>query len=809
LKLTRREKAILHLWDFARDRDKYNPSLDVTQDGIASVVAAERSVVSQLMKQMTSNGTVEARRARAGGAGAMRNCYFLTPKGEMEARRLEGLLKDVREGAQSGLAARDALVERGTRRGLATMKVLADEPVAGSRLSAPSERGPAGPVERISVPQRIFGRERELAAAAAALDAGRSLVIVGIGGIGKTALARAALAGREHVWVDWPSTGSAGALASALSRRSLRTEGRSLPDDPVLLSRELASVPPASVVAINDWQDDPEATRLISSLALAGRLVVTSRQRPVWLGLPGQPRAASDAAQEEIELGPLAASDSLLLLESLGVPERFREALAAAAGGVPLALEVASRLDPRAARSESMRTIYRAVTRGLCAREAEALRRLSGIEGPIDPEVAAACGLASYFDMSALRDKALLSPDPSTQGALRVHDVIRDLFRSPEGADAAARYHRSVGTPRSLLRAAKTSADGSGETLLDILRRDLAKISDGPLAVEMKSLVDAVVERWSKDGADASRISALRLAAAQLQLTLGGDALDAVDRVDAAALPPHLRSDYHRTLGIALFLHGKHTDAEAELLEAESLAREARDDEARGRAAISLLHYYAQSKRPDGLFSAFARSEAVLARLGDWYLMRALHNFAIYLVDAGLLDKAEAVIARAQEAGERIGDPDYLSTVQNLHVHVLIAKGSLEEAERCAADMETAMLAAGHPLGLGSALEAQGIIAARRGETERAQRRFSEALDTLGAGYPGETADLLATAAVEMARADRGVGRDHRWSSLRAARDFGERFLSVASKAESRVLEVKAALSEASAAAGRVPPKVS
>ncbi|HLF07262.1 MAG TPA: hypothetical protein VI893_08845 [Thermoplasmata archaeon] len=798
MKLTQRERVILHLWDFTRERDRYSPPPEVTQSGIANATGTDRPFVSQVMKLLIKQGAVDTRQARPEGNRVLSKCYFLTPKGEAEARRLDSLLKDIILGESDALKTRESLVKSGLRRGLATIRAIEGGVPAGKTGSNPAGVPGTSNSPPSTAGFSLFGRAAELTRARDAIRAGRSLLLLGIGGIGKTALARKAVSGCEHLWIDWGSVGSAATVATLLARHLLRVEGKSLPEDPARLAQELAKGAPECILVVDGHSGDLALDRLLAPLAAAGRLVLTSRQRPTspaFARAPGEDSVG--AGMDEILLAPLDDSAASDLLASVGVVEGRRTALVSASGGLPLALQVAARFGAKEAKQETMQMIYRAISGSLDPHEVDALRRLSNVDGTFDPDLAVKSALLTYYELSSLKDKALLSADPAVPGSLRIHDVIRDLFRSPDGAEAAAKYHRSVGTPLSLLKAARASADGTGEVLFDLIRRDLGRIADHGLASEMIRLLNNVEDRWVGETSGAGRIAALRLAVAQLEIPRGGDPLAAIERVDPAALAPYLRPDFHRTLGIALYLNGKLPEAETELLDAMERARNLKDDEARGRAAISLIHFYAQAKRPGKLFAVFAEAEPVLTRLGDWYLMRALHNFAIYLVEAGLLDKAEAVIARAQDAGERIGDPDYLATVQNLHTHVLVARGALDEAEACAADMEVAMLEAGYPLGVAYSLEAHGIIAARRGQVERAERRFQESLDALGNGYPGETADVLATATLEMANAAGRSDGESRARALAAAGRLRDRFLEVSRKADARMPEVAGALERA------------
>lgn len=191
------------------------------------------------------------------------------------------------------------------------------------------------PASRSDPAPELIGRETELAALVAALDAGPGLVVVsGPGGVGTSALAARAAeaaAGRfpdGRVTVDL--AGGLGALVRALGR-PVESVPRTVDE---LLAVYRSMVSGQRMLIVLDNAADPGLVRMLRSEGLS--LLVVSRRRRLLVG-----------AAEQVEVGPLAGQDAVELLTRYAGAGRAgddRDAareVARVCDGLPLALRAA------------------------------------------------------------------------------------------------------------------------------------------------------------------------------------------------------------------------------------------------------------------------------------------------------------------------------------------------------------------------------------------------------------------------------------------------------------------------------------
>ncbi len=180
----------------------------------------------------------------------------------------------------------------------------------------------------------VRGREQEHEALIAACSSCRLVTIVGVGGVGKTWLARQFAEVRGGLFVGLRHARDAGEIEAAL-RSALRLGARA--DHAELMQALLGQ---KLIVLDNFEQVVSQASVTVGRWLEAARgvcFVVTSRER---LGLP---------AETLIELGPLAAPEAMTLLRghaAVTLSDPDAEALLEATGRHPLAIELAAaRLD--------------------------------------------------------------------------------------------------------------------------------------------------------------------------------------------------------------------------------------------------------------------------------------------------------------------------------------------------------------------------------------------------------------------------------------------------------------------------------
>lgn len=105
MKLTIGERIALHLYGFRSYREEFVVPRSVTQDGIGLELGISRAHAAIELKRMLGTGMAETRLAHVKGLGTRRATYFLSPKGEEDARSLIDLLETEGIKAEAMIAA--------------------------------------------------------------------------------------------------------------------------------------------------------------------------------------------------------------------------------------------------------------------------------------------------------------------------------------------------------------------------------------------------------------------------------------------------------------------------------------------------------------------------------------------------------------------------------------------------------------------------------------------------------------------------------------------------------------------------------
>src|SRR5437773_1956868 len=161
----------------------------MTQDGIAAALALSRAHVALELKRLKTAGRVQERMAHVAHARSRRKVYELTPAGQEVARRMRehARARTVQLNEPQGVRqvlgsdAIEALRRSGLRESEAVQQVLASDVIELPRPDAP----------KVPVPSRpFFGRtdERQRLQAWLAAETPSVAVLIGVAGIGKTAL---------------------------------------------------------------------------------------------------------------------------------------------------------------------------------------------------------------------------------------------------------------------------------------------------------------------------------------------------------------------------------------------------------------------------------------------------------------------------------------------------------------------------------------------------------------------------------------------------------------------------------------------
>jgi DNA-binding PadR family transcriptional regulator len=89
VRVTVKEKILIHLLGFSKYKDEFEVPQKVTQDGMAKVIGVRRSHIASALKDLKASELLEDTKTRIQGQERRKNAYFLTPSGEIEAHRIK------------------------------------------------------------------------------------------------------------------------------------------------------------------------------------------------------------------------------------------------------------------------------------------------------------------------------------------------------------------------------------------------------------------------------------------------------------------------------------------------------------------------------------------------------------------------------------------------------------------------------------------------------------------------------------------------------------------------------------------------
>ena len=517
------DRCLLRLLDRA-DLAPGDPAVEeLTQDRIADALRARRAHVSRAMRKLAARGLVREAKVHVPGGSRRRVAYFLTDEGRRRAlevrRRVEELpvvVVDL-EGRESTrrLYEVPALLPRrprfsdlvaATERGRLDLRPLQDR--------AHVHRGRVHDVRgAVSVPH-FRGRDAALARLDAfAADRGaRGLLLLGLPGIGKTAVASRwveARRGRDHV--VWRRLGPGTTEAELLRdlARALHAAGRPAlwdrlhrpPEGPPgsarrMLERDLAGLPMVLVF------DDAHAASAEAAAVVAGLLRIEGGPGPKVLVLARTPPPfvpAEDIARGRVwreTLDDLQPAEASAVLAALDVPAARRDAILARCGGHPLSLEIAAagRIPLDAVPRASAAWLAEVLLPRIRAEDRHALAFAAVHEDPV-PADAVGPRASRLLDLCLLREAG--------DGRVSVHDLVRDAVLRDLGPRRIAELHRRAAAslaasrdPRDLLAALRHSvaagATRDAEALAAAHGEDLI---GGGLAQPLLTLLDAIAAK--------------------------------------------------------------------------------------------------------------------------------------------------------------------------------------------------------------------------------------------------------------------------------------------------------------------------
>lgn len=94
VRVTVKEKILIHLLSYSKFKDEFEVPQKVTQDGMAKVVGVRRSHIASALKDLKTSEFVEEKKTRIEESERRKNAYFLTHLGEIEGRRIKEAISE-------------------------------------------------------------------------------------------------------------------------------------------------------------------------------------------------------------------------------------------------------------------------------------------------------------------------------------------------------------------------------------------------------------------------------------------------------------------------------------------------------------------------------------------------------------------------------------------------------------------------------------------------------------------------------------------------------------------------------------------
>ncbi len=763
------ERIVVHLSGFLRHADAFEVPLEMTQDGIGSALGISRAHVALELKRLRSAGKVEERMAHVAAARTRRKVYSLTPAGQELARRMREHARTclvtvaIPEGAatMTGEAALEALRKAGIRESEGLQRILANGVV-----SLAPRHPPKAPVP-VSAP--FYGRSAELAALREwlASDPRPIAVVLGVAGIGKTALMDRALAGETRPLLKrrlFPHDDAHGILCSFaefLVRRDRRrlkgllTRPAYDPLEAVAVLREDLA---GCVVALDDLHASPPADGLIRSLLerpLTFKLLLGTRVQPSFY----EPGSAPGESVREVPLSGLdeAAARELLGGRRAGLDPRDVARVLRATRGHPLALELfaASGLDAGAVATE--RFILEAVLEGVDDVSEEVLHAFAVLRRPAKSPDALG---ASVAQLRRLLRRAVLQH--GDEGYL-LHDLVREFYlaRMAEAGlrranQRAADYWEVRGDPleaayhrleaRDLEAAAALLAEhgeayaegaraGDLEACLLRLpanRRPVRLLAETEIFLgkfaEAREILEAAVRRGGPEDRLRARIHLGRIETREGEYASAQRILAAAVREAGDMGVPALEGEALRALGGVERRLGNLGVAVEYLTRSALLLEDASRERTRALTDLGA----ALIARGD-LAGAKGRLEEALrlAKKGSREQAAIENNLAIILSKEGRTEDAAGAFERSAELALSAGEIRFASYALANAADNLLRLDATDAAGTCAERALDLASTIRDPVAVSTARANLGLVAAKRGEWPRAEQELLASVDLI------------------------------------------------------------------------------
>jgi non-specific serine/threonine protein kinase len=604
-------------------------------------------------------------------------------------------------------------------------------------------------------PGRLIGRERELAAVERRLTRARLVTIAGLGGIGKTSVARElaarlGAAGRRVIFVDLAPVADRGGVAGAIA-----TAAGAIEEGELGLTEAIAAVlaEPPTVLVLDNFEHVIEAS--VEMKALLGRVptlrVMTTSRVP--LGLPDEsvvelgslelPTSARDVesspagalflerARERIRLRELQSEDADAVVEICrrldGLPLALE--LAAAWSGILTPRAIARRLvdgrldlasdDPRHASLDAV--IYATLT--FVDRSDRAVFPILGVFSGSFDESAAEAVTGDPQVLNRLRNLVLVAlvrvaADSHGEPRFEMLETIRAFALRQLGESGrearvrrrhAAHYAARAVAAADSIRTSSFSDRGAGAALADpnipAAFERMVELGETELAIQLAAALASL----------AMQSGILRPALARLETAMALAGGSAGVRSDGLNALVSVRSALRQMAHLGSLA-----------AEAVALARKHGDPIRVVRTLITLGNWTDSDR-----VAPYAEAAEVAEEVGyAWGAATAWGSLADAHWWAGRRDEAIAALSRAEAASDRQGDQAAVGNwlVQRGEYELNLGRTSeaVEHLEQAVAILRATP---GLPFFVTSALTVLATAQAHAGRLDAALRNLAEATD--------------------------------------------------------------------------------
>ena len=797
--LTVEDWILVHLLRYARYAGDFEVPWAMTQYGIAEAVGTGQDHVSRAVRRLVQKGVLTEAKSRVEGVQEKRKVYSLTPEGQMAAAELGKRAEELRvritdAGGERSVPLREAAAILGHEHSMIEVAraLRPDGRLDRDHLGAGRRTDDTEMMQAVPAPARFVGRVKELETLRKWLEEGRMVVILGIAGIGKTALAARlvseARGARPVFWYrfhEWDTLRNLLVpLADFFAQQGRRKLKMHLSSKPNMDLNEVCYIMQDSVRGLRALlvMDDVHkaSDEFLPCLTLFSemlerteglRLILTARNpRPFYDRRDVMVRGMVG----ELRIEGLDEESSRELLRARNIDEACHDNAYRLTGGHPLALELFTPGDGGAEeKGDISKYIEEEIGARLTGPEKKLLRMASVFRYPVPAEALFWDEELTYDVLECLVARSLLRESPG--GRFDIHDFLRDFFYSrmtPRERAAmhgeAARFYNGVEMVRPrlelihhLLKAGSHAGAAEamalhGEGLLaagcvEELRMELAQLDAkvlGPRAQNditfLKGRAGDIVGDWDKalefygralaSGEEGRRAEInYHIGWIQQKRNQWKEAAASFRRCLAISRSRHditgIARAYHG-LGRVLWREGKWGEASRLLKKSIDTARAADCPALEASAGIELGRVLASAGDFGAAEKSLRRSLELLEKMGDLSETARAYNSLGWEIfrPQGRLDEALEIIHKGEELALSQGNLRELAPIYHSLGEVWARKGFTEKAEEYFHKSLELFEKQGDEHGAAYNHLGLAITARTRGQHERARDEFERAL---------------------------------------------------------------------------------